>query len=151
MLEVLKNDLWFEDNFLFRTETLTNGALQLGTTTTATISNGNKMSFDGEGVTSAAQEDDEINSVLWVGNLDSKVTEAMLYELFLQAWLKFFKLIFDLDVGIVVEKIKLTYNIVHSIGWTNKKHKNSERCRWGWTQGILLHSVCSWRICALHH
>lgn len=108
MLEVLKNDLWFEDNFLFRTETLTNGALQLGTTTTATISNGNKMSFDGEGVTSAAQEDDEINSVLWVGNLDSKVTEAMLYELFLQAWLKFFKLIFDLDVGIVVEKIKLT-------------------------------------------
>ena len=30
------------------------------------------------------EEDDEINSVLWVGNLDSKVTEAMVYELFLQ-------------------------------------------------------------------
>ncbi|ODM89773.1 RNA-binding protein 7, partial [Orchesella cincta] len=43
------------------------------------------MSFDGEQIANTAPEDDEINSVLWVGNLDSKVTEAMLYELFLQA------------------------------------------------------------------
>lgn len=56
----------------FRTETLTNGALHLGTTTIATISNGNKMSFDGEQLANVAPEDDEINSVLWVGNLGKK-------------------------------------------------------------------------------
>ena len=30
------------------------------------------------------EEDPQLNATLWVGNLDSKITESILYELFLQ-------------------------------------------------------------------
>ena len=30
------------------------------------------------------EEDEELNCTLWVGNLDSKITEVILYELFMQ-------------------------------------------------------------------